>query len=142
MLIIITAKQLKNYGRIVLLIAVWLASPKGYANQIMDEMWLSVRLNEQQRADTTVFLRATDGALFVAEQDWQQWRLKKPAIPSYQYNQQNKYYLKYLCKMVLIVFYLVLLIHLQYFHAKEAQQLFYLFHLLNLSVDQLSTDYL
>lgn len=75
-------------------IGLWLVKINSYANQAVEELWLSVRLNEQKRADTLVFLRTPDDGIWIAEQDWQQWRLKKQNVVVYSYNQQNYYNLK------------------------------------------------
>lgn len=91
---LIITKLRKKYRPVIILLSVWLISIESYANQTIEELWLSVRVNQQQRADTLAFLRSAQGEIWIAEQDWQQWRLKKPNVAIYQYNQQNYYNLQ------------------------------------------------
>lgn len=89
----VITKLFTKCQKVIWLVTVCLITTDCYALQIIEELWLSVSLNQQKKSDTLVFLRADDGSLLIAEQDWQQWRLQRPTIVIYQYNQQNYYQL-------------------------------------------------
>ena len=57
----------------------------------MEELVLEVDVNQQGINDTAVVLRAKDGAFFVAEEDLDHWRLRKPGVLALKYGGSNYY---------------------------------------------------
>ncbi len=57
----------------------------------MEELVLEVDVNEQGLNDTAIVLRAKDGAFFVAEEDLDRWRLRKPGVVALKYGGDNYY---------------------------------------------------
>ena len=57
----------------------------------MEELVLEVDVNEQGLDDTAIVLRAKDGAFFVAEEDLDRWRLRKPGVVALKYGGNNYY---------------------------------------------------
>lgn len=78
-----------------LLFCIWLllCVESVFANDAIEELWLSAQLNQLPQAQTLLFLRQTDGRLLIAKQDWQQWRLKLPTSAAYRHNEEDYYYL-------------------------------------------------
>jgi outer membrane usher protein len=65
-------------------------TPRGSASD-MEELVLEVDVNQQGINDTAVVLRAKDGAFFVAEEDLDRWRLRKPGVLALKYGGSNYY---------------------------------------------------
>jgi outer membrane usher protein len=57
----------------------------------MEELVLEVDVNQQGLNDTAIILRAKDGAFFVAEEDLDRWRLRKPGVVALKYGGNNYY---------------------------------------------------
>jgi outer membrane usher protein len=57
----------------------------------MEEMVLEVDVNQQSMNDTAIVLRAKDGVFFVAEEDLDRWRLRKPGVVALKYGGSNYY---------------------------------------------------
>ncbi len=57
----------------------------------MEELVLEVDVNQQRINDTAIVLRANDGVFFLAEEDLDRWRLRKPGVPALKYGGSNYY---------------------------------------------------
>ena len=65
-------------------------TPRTAAGEL-EELVLEVDVNQQGINETAIVLRANDGAFFVAEEDLDRWRLRKPGVPALKYGGSNYY---------------------------------------------------
>jgi len=56
-----------------------------------DEVWLAVRINQQQPADTVLLLRHSDGRLLAGAKDLRRWRLRLPDVAPLAHDGEDYY---------------------------------------------------
>ena len=57
----------------------------------MEELVLEVDVNQQGFNDTAIVLRARDGTFYIAEEDLDRWRLRKPGVVALKHGGSNYY---------------------------------------------------